>query len=196
LRGLLKGKSGLRETVLITVWCWRGFSTGLGEESAIADRHSSQIARARLNALRNYPPDLWDETAVADYNSILGALQAAEPDKDFSSFKVPTGELAPRVTGFTRGTRRAPGRTFYSSKLYCDSGRMLRRVESVAGYLAAVDDPTPDQLILAGIEAPLAAPHPGWFRRSTAATGKFFLTLLQSVAPGLVNAWLKRHGLE
>lgn len=39
----------------------------------------------------------------------LVSSQAAEPDKDFSGFRVLPGELAPRVTGSTRGTRRALG---------------------------------------------------------------------------------------
>ena len=89
--------------------------------------------------MRRNPPSSWDEASVLDFNNILTALQTAEPDKDFSGFRVPPGELASRVTGFTRGTRRAPGQTFYSSKLYCEDGPMTRRLEGVAAYLAAVD---------------------------------------------------------
>jgi hypothetical protein len=119
----------------------------------VGDRHKSEIARARFDAMRRHPPSSWDETAVADHNNILAALRAAEPDKDFSGFRVPLSEPAPRVTGFTRGTRRAPGQKFYSSKLYCDDGRMTRRLEGVAAYLAAVDAPAP------GPAADPVAPH-------------------------------------
>ena len=148
--------------------------------------------------MRRNPPSWWDETAVLEFDNILSALQAAEPDKDFSGFRVPPGDLAPRVIGFTRGTRRAPGQTFYSSKLYCDDGRMTRRLEGVAAYLAAVDPPSPSPVASAAFaENPAAeAARPGLVKRAALAMGRFFWLQAQAIAPALVNAWLKRKGLE
>lgn len=145
--------------------------------------------------MRRNPPSWWDETAVLEYDNILADLQAAEPDKDFSGFRVPPGELAPRVTGFTRGTRRAPGRTLYSSKLYCDDGRMMRRLEGVAAYLATVDPPSPSPVSVAENPATEAA-RPGLVKRAALAIGRFLWSQAQAIAPALVNAWLKRKGLE
>ena len=165
----------------------------------MGDRHSSQIARSKLDAMRRHPPSWWDETAVSDFNAILAALQTAEPDKDFSGFLVPRSELAPKITGFTRGTRRAPGRTFYSSKLYCDEGRMTRRLEGVAAYLAAVDLPPPDPITPAAATGDNPAPEPerpSWFKRSSSAVGRFLWSQAQAIAPAMFNAWLKRKGLE
>lgn len=157
------------------------------------DRHSLQIARARFDAIRRYPPSWWDETAIADYNGILAALQAAEPDKDFRDFTVPPSELAQKVSGWDRR-----GRRLYSSKLYCDAGRMTRRIEGLAVYLAAVDPPSLG-LIAPAIPAesprPEAAP-PRPVKRAALAIGRFLWSQAQAIAPTLVNAWLKRKGLE
>ena len=161
----------------------------------MGDRHSSEIARARLTALRQHPPVWWDESAVADYNDILASLQAAEPDKDFSVFRVPPGELAPRVISWTRGTRRSPGRKNYSSKLYCDDGRMVRRLEAVRGYLTAIDTSAPGPAIPETSLFPEPTP-PSRAKRAASAFGRFAWTQVQSIAPAMVNAWLKRKGWE
>ena len=165
----------------------------------VDDRHKSEIARAKFNAMRRHPPSSWDETHVADYNNILAALQAAEPDKDFSGFRVPLSEPAPRVTSFTRGTSRAPGKKFYSSKLYCDDGRMTRRLEGVAAYLADVDAPAPGPAAdpVAPDESPAPEPaRPGRMKRAAWAVGRFLWAQAQAIVAAVVNAWMKRKGWE
>jgi hypothetical protein len=102
------------------------------------------VAWARLDALRKHPPSLWDQRAVQDYNGLIQAFEDAAPGEDLSAFRVPESELEPRVTGFTRGTRRGPGKVFKSEKLYCDTQRMLQRIEGVASYFIN-RQPQPDE---------------------------------------------------
>lgn len=151
------------------------------------DQQKWNIARARLDALRIHPPSLWDEAAVSDYNDILAALQAADPAKDFTAFRVPPGELAPIVTGFTRGTRRHPGQKFMSSKRYCDTNRMLRRVEGVAAYLSAET--------LTAEEATKPAP-PGWFKSQLLKALDMVLPAFQWGIKAIFKSEAKKHGLD
>jgi hypothetical protein len=158
---------------------------------SVMDQQRWNVARARLDAWRLHPPSMWDETAVSDYNDTLTALQAADPGKDFASFRVPPGELAPICTGFTRGTRRHPGQKFMSSKLYCDTNRMLRRVEGVTAYLSA------ESLAenLAAEEATKTEP-PSWFKSQLLKARDMALPTIQWAVKAFAKSEAKKHGVD
>lgn len=92
------------------------------------------MAWARFNALRSHPPSKWGEAEVKEYHGALDALEAAYSGEDLGSFRVPADEPQPVATGFARGTRRAPGQTFYSQAKFCKTETMERRIQGVANY--------------------------------------------------------------
>ncbi len=75
---------------------------------------------------------------------------------------------------------------------------MTRRLEGVAAYLAAVDPPSPSPVVpVAPAEnLPAEAARLGLVKRAALAIGRFLWSQAQAIAPALVNAWLKRKGLE
>jgi hypothetical protein len=75
---------------------------------------------------------------------------------------------------------------------------MTRRLEGVAAYLAVVDPPSPSPVAPAApAEKPTAeAARHGPVKRAALAVGRFLWSQAQAIAPALVNAWLKRKGLE
>ena len=162
------------------------------------DRHRLKRGPSAAFALRLHPPNVWDEPEVAEYNEIVAELHSAEPDRELLSFLVPASESVPRVSTVTRGSIRGPGEVFYTSKRYCDTGKVLRRVESVAAYLDAARVATPDVSTSVVIEssAVSAAERPRRLRSFIERIWVFVWSLVKDNLPALFSAWLKRKGWE
>jgi hypothetical protein len=75
------------------------------------DDRQFRVARARFDALRRNIPLSLKKEDVAEYHSILDALQTATGE-DLSAFRIPNDQFKKRITGATRATMRSPGRLF------------------------------------------------------------------------------------
>ena len=71
---------------------------------------------------------------------------------------------------------------------------MMRRLEGVAGYLAAVDTPAPGPI---SHENSFFRACPARSREGRGLGSRRFLwSQVQAIAAAMINAWLKRKGLE
>jgi hypothetical protein len=97
----------------------------------MTDSRQFSIARVRLDALRKQIPPSIDESRVADYHSIVDALEASSGEV-LKDFRIPDHEIKPKVVSAVRGSYRGgPGRVTHSDKKYCDHGYFTRQVEAL-----------------------------------------------------------------
>jgi hypothetical protein len=103
--------------------------------------HNDQsLAKARFLALRQHQRDLWNRDNVARYHTVIADLEQAY-GIDLTSFRVPDGEMRPRLIGITRAplSGRFPARKQYSKESFCDEGLMQERIEGIYLYLQSIE---------------------------------------------------------
>ncbi len=97
------------------------------------------LAKSHFVGFRENPPRSWDQSVVAKFHSILGALDDAY-DADFSSFRIRSDEMKPRGLGPRRRNAwryEAPAQKFRDS--CCPIQTALQRVESAWSYFQTLE---------------------------------------------------------
>jgi hypothetical protein len=102
------------------------------------DEKQWRLANSQFQALRNNIPNLIDVGLVAEYHGIP-QLFADSSGEDFSTFRIPDSELAPRVTGWRVGSSRRPGSTLYSDEKYCEYDFFQRKIDALFHYLQTIE---------------------------------------------------------
>jgi hypothetical protein len=100
-------------------------------------------ALARLEAYGANLPRSVDQQRVAEYHSLVDALEAASGE-DLSSSRIPASEMKRKVVSVRPGSRyfRGPdgrprqGRTQYSDEPFCNEGFFKRRVDGLWNYVS------------------------------------------------------------
>jgi hypothetical protein len=98
------------------------------------DKKQFEVSRAQLDALRKNIPSFIDEHRIAEYHAMVDALQNSSGE-DLAAFRIPSGEVKPKLQSVVRGSYRRPGHATYSEKKYCDDGYFKRQVEGLWQYL-------------------------------------------------------------
>jgi hypothetical protein len=116
------------------------------------DIHRKRFARARLEALRNNPPTLWDEIEVSNFHDIVTALENAF-SRDFSSSRIPLNRMEPRLVSKQRDPRsgRHQGRAQYADKLCCRGPFAQQQIDGLYSYLESLDLGGKEPRTLAGV---------------------------------------------
>lgn len=98
------------------------------------------MAWAQLGALKSNLPVSVEEKHVAEFHTILKLLFEATAE-DTSVFRIPEEDVKPRLISVVRASFRAPGRSTYSDKKFCDRNLFLRRIEAVYTYFNGIQGP-------------------------------------------------------
>jgi hypothetical protein len=104
----------------------------------MVDPKKWKIARSRLHALRDHLPLRPGHPEVADYHSLIDALEAASGE-ELNEFRINLGSMKPRRTSIRIGGQYSPGRDEWSSEVYADSVVFKRQVEGLSSYVASIE---------------------------------------------------------
>src|SRR5580698_239325 len=104
----------------------------------MVDAKKWKIARSRLQALRDHLPNYPGHAEVADYHSIIDALEAASGES-IDEFRISLESMKPRATSIKIGGRHSPGRTSWSKEVYAESAFFKRQVDGLSTYVSSID---------------------------------------------------------
>ena len=93
-------------------------------------------AVARFGAFRsNLPQGDIDEDFVAEYHSILRALEKETDEHLFDEFNIPASQLERQISSIVPAHRGKPRKVNYRDKRSCDRNFFLMRLDAAINYL-------------------------------------------------------------
>ena len=98
------------------------------------------IGWAKLLAFKENLPSFLKQRHVEEYHSILQLVQEGS-GYDLSPFRISESEVDHEIAGGSRGTRRRPGTTLYTSDKRCNHGHMSRQIDGVIGFFNSLQAP-------------------------------------------------------